>query len=121
MAYEIDHAMIRDEDPQFFVQRPFIFLNGCETGTQGSRGTTELSLPGIFIAGGVPGVVATEAETSDGFGYDFAESFLNKLSDGGMDAGEAMLETRRELLRNSNNPFGLLYSYYGNAAVRFVK
>jgi hypothetical protein len=120
-ANEIDQETIQIEDLRFFVDRPFVFLNGCETGTEGGRGTTELSLPGIFIARGARGVVATEAPIWDAFGYNFAETFLQKLASGELDAGEAMLATRREFVRDSNNPLGLLYSYYGNAAARFKK
>jgi hypothetical protein len=38
-----------------------------------------------------------------------------------MDAGEAILKTRREFLEKSKNPLGLLYSYYGNPAARIVQ
>jgi CHAT domain len=119
-ARELDRGTIQDQDPQYFVGRPFVFLNGCETGTEGSRGTTELSLPGIFLKRGARGVVATEASIWDTFGYSFGEMFLRNLTAGNMDAGEAMLETRRAFLRDSNNPFGLLYSYYGNPSVRLA-
>jgi hypothetical protein len=119
-AHEIDMETIqKEEDPRFFVDQPFVFLNGCETGTEGTRGTTESSLPGVFISRGARGVVATEAPVWDDFGYNFGETFLQKLTAGNMDAGQAMLATRREYLREYNNPLGLLYSYYGNAAARF--
>jgi hypothetical protein len=117
-VHEIDMETIA-KDPPFFVDRPFVFLNGCETGTEGTRGTTELSLPGVFISRGARGVVATEAPVWDDFGYNFGETFLQKLVAGDMDAGQAMLATRREYLHDYNNPLGLLYSYYGNAAARF--
>jgi hypothetical protein len=118
-SYEIKTATIDKTSPLFFAGRPFVFLNGCETGTQGARGTTDLSLPGVFLLRGARGVVATEAPVWDLFGYHFGALFLEKLATG-MDAGDAMLETRRDFLRTSRNPFGLLYSYYGNPAVRIA-
>jgi hypothetical protein len=101
----------------YFEQRPFVFLNGCETGTQGIEGTSDQSLPGIFIARGARGVIATEASIWDLFGYNFSGVFLEKIS-ASATAGEAILETRREFLIEGNNPLGLLYTFYGNPAVR---
>ena len=117
-AYEIKTETIDRASVPFFAGRPFVFLNGCETGTQGARGTTDLSLPGFFLIRGGRGVVATEAPVWDIFGYNFGALFLEKLA-AGNDVGEAMLATRREFLKESKNPLGLLYSYYGNPAVRF--
>jgi hypothetical protein len=116
-AYEIKTETIDRASPPFFAGRPFVFLNGCETGTQGARGTTDLSLPGIFLMRGARSVVATEAPVWDLFGYNFGALFLQKLV-AGRDAGEAMMETRLEFLKESKNPLGLLYSYFGNPAVR---
>jgi hypothetical protein len=116
-TYEIKTETIETLFRPFFYARPFVFLNGCETGTQGARGTTDLSLPGIFLMRGARAVVATEAPIWDLFGYNFGALFLETLRQG-KDAGEALLATRREFLMNSKNPLGLLYSYYGNPAVR---
>jgi hypothetical protein len=119
-AYELKTETIDEMSPLFFAARPFVFLNGCETGTQGARGTTDLSLPGIFLMRGARGVVATEAPIWDLFGYNFGVLFLSKLT-AGLEAGEAMLATRREFLNESKNPLGLLYTYYGNPAVRLAR
>jgi hypothetical protein len=119
-AYEIKTLTIDGGNSPFFAGRPFVFLNGCETGTQGARGTTDFSLPGIFLMRGARGVVATEAPVWAHFGYHFGVHFLNELA-AGKEAGEAMLATRRWFLDRSGNPLGLLYSYYGNPAVRLAR
>jgi hypothetical protein len=116
---ELDMVLITKEDGPFFVKKPFVFLNGCETGTQGSGGTTQLSFAGIFINRGARAVIATEAVVWDWFGYGFGQEFLKRLSPGTSDAGEALLATRIHFWNKSNNPLGLLYSYYGNPFVRF--
>jgi hypothetical protein len=64
--------------------------------------------------------VATEAIIWDSFAYSFGEAFLHNIALGTMDAGEAMLAARRQFMSESNNPLGLLYSYYGNASVRIA-
>jgi hypothetical protein len=118
-AREISTATVASKPP-YFSARPFVFLNGCETGTEGSRGTTDMSLPGVFLKRGARAVISTESPIWDFFGYDFGELYLEKLIEGS-DAGEAMLNARVEFLKASNNPLGLLYSYYGNPAVRLVR
>jgi hypothetical protein len=119
-ALEIKIATVDKASGPFFGSRPFVFLNGCETGTQGARGTTDFSLPGVFLMRGARGVIATEAPVWDFFGYNFGALFLEKLA-AGNDAGEAMLATRLEFVKQSRNPLGLLYTYYGNPAVRIKK
>ena len=120
-ANELALGTVPEEDEfNFFDGRPFVFLNGCETGTEGSEGTTGLSFPGVFIRSGARAAVVTEAIVWDSFAYYFGETFLRNISSGAMDAGEAMLHTRRQLLSDSNNPLGLLYSYYGPASVRIA-
>jgi len=119
-AQQLKTETIVQSGNYYFSSRPFVFLNGCETGTQGARATTDHSLPGIFLIRGARGVVATEAPIWDLFGYAFGATFLEKLMTG-VDAGVAMLETRREFMQENRNPFGLLYSFYGNPAVRIAK
>lgn len=52
-AHEIELETIqdeeKDEEPQFFTRRRFVFLNGCETGTEGTRGMTELKTDVIDV------------------------------------------------------------------------
>lgn len=103
----------------YFTRRPFVFLNGCETGTQGAWRTTGLSLPGTFLVRGARGVVVTEAPVWQLFGFNFAKRYLGEMA-AGIEAGEAMYRTRRYFLDTGNNPFGLLYTYYGNPGVRFA-
>jgi CHAT domain len=114
-AYDIKTATIAATKPPYFASRPFVFLNGCETGTQGARGTTDYSLPGIFLIRGARGVVATEAPVWDTFATTLGLFFWK--SSAGMDAGYAMLQLRREFLMHGQNPLGLLYSYCGTKAM----
>jgi hypothetical protein len=118
---ELDMGTVpADNETLFFAGQPLVFLNGCETGTEGSQGTTELSFPGVFIRRGARAAVVTEAIVWDSFAYYFGEMFLRNISSGAMDAGEALLHARRQLLSDSNNPLGLLYSYYGPASLRIA-
>jgi hypothetical protein len=101
-------------------ERPLVILNGCETSGGGYFATRDLNFPAIFLHFGARGVIATEAPVWDMFGHYFGKSLLSNLKSG-EPVSMALLNARKEWLRTSNNPLGLLYSYYGgvDASVRF--
>jgi hypothetical protein len=100
-----------------FANQPLIFLNGCETGTAGFYATTNLDFPGTFLELGSRGVISTEAPVWTMFGYSFGNSILSQLKTG-EPVPLIMVQTRKQFWDQSNNPLGLLYSYYGGSDVR---
>jgi len=100
----------------FFPQGPLVFLNGCETGTAGFYATTNQAFAGTFLRMGARGVIVTEAPIWTFFGYNFGLSLVKEIKSGEPIA-VALLKVRKEYLANSNNPLGLMYSYYGGADV----
>jgi hypothetical protein len=107
-------------DP-FFTLRPIGFLNGCETGTMGGSDRQFGGTPfqSIFLSRGARAVVVTEAPIWWYFGYAMGVEYLDNLK-AGKDASEALYEARRDFL-DGKNPFGLLYSLYGNGGARLKR
>jgi hypothetical protein len=95
-------------------QHPVVFLNGCETGGGGYFATKQISFPSVFLHFGARGVIATDAPVWEMFGYYFGNSLLKYLQTG-QPASLGVLNARRDYLRSSKNPLGLLYAYYGGA------
>jgi CHAT domain-containing protein len=101
---------------QRFLNRPFVFLNACESaGTQ--RLLQTLSFPAGLLGFGAVGVIATACIIPDNFASAFADEFyrqlLNNPGAGRLsNIGEALLKTRLHFLREFNNPLGLAYGLY---------
>jgi len=95
-------------------QHPVVFLNGCETAGGGYFPTRQFSFPAIFLHFGARGVIATDAPVWEMFGFYFGKSLLQNLNNG-QPVSLALLNGRKDFLKSSNNPLGLLYAYYGGA------
>jgi hypothetical protein len=98
----------------FFSLHPIVLLNACETGTVNAGTFNGLTLPIALLNVGAAGVVATESPVWSPFAYAFGNDLIGKIAEGN-DISTALLELRRSYLKTLNNPFGLLYSYYGRA------
>ena len=99
----------------YLAGRPIVFLDGCESGTVGGVVYANGSpLPDVFIGNGASAVIAAEASIWSYFGYGFGMQLLHSLKDKPVD--QALYEARRDALHLSNNPFGLLFSLYGNGS-----
>lgn len=109
-------AMTPADEISYFPGGPIVFLNGCETGTDGFYTTTNEDFPGTFLTMGSRGVIVTEAPIWTYFGYNFGRSLLQELKNG-EPVTSAILKTRTLYLQTAHNPLGLLYSYYGGADV----
>lgn len=109
-----------DRTVPFFKSRPFVLLNGCETGTAGIARTSENSFPGIFLDRGAAVVLATEAPVWDQFGLGFASHLMGLLAQGHA-IGDALLLSRKYYLEKARNPLGLIYSLYGNPSASFQR
>jgi hypothetical protein len=99
-----------------FQNRPFVFLNACESATPGKLLQT-LSFPTGMLKFGAGGVIATACTVPDNFASAFASKFyeflLTKLEKNiSVNIGEVLLETRLYFLHNFNNPLGLAYGLY---------
>jgi hypothetical protein len=98
--------------PRFTKSLVLAFLNGC--GTAPIRAWSEDSIAGYLCLHGDGRVVciATVAQIPDAFAARFAfhfwRAFLLPVP-----VGRALLDARRAMLSEANNPLGLLYTYFG--------
>jgi hypothetical protein len=104
----------------YLSRQPIIVLNACDTGSSAlARGTNRLTLPVAFLDIGARGVVATEAPVWNIFAYQFGNELIGEILKGSA-VGPGLLAVRIKFLNSYNNPFGLLYSYYGNASAKVL-
>ena len=95
--------------------QPLVFLNGCSTAAFSPDAISPFII--TFVRDrGASGVIGTEIpvhETLAGVvGFEFLDRFL-----AGVEAGEALREVRRELLRQKN-PMGLAYTLYAYSELK---
>lgn len=88
----------------------FVFFNVCEGGS--TAFDDETTYAGTLVTNGADSVVAVEAEIGDEFASDFARRFYERTIRG-RSVGDAVFETRREILAESLNPSALFFSVYG--------
>ena len=111
-----------DLEPYFLKSQPFVILNACETGTAGIRTADNNGFVGALTRMGARAVIVTEAPVWANFAHQFGKDLINLLF--GSDRKEirtALLEARLKHLEKAGNPFGLIYSLYGNPAARITK
>jgi hypothetical protein len=95
-----------------FVSNPLVFINACESGELTTL--TVDSFVSHFFVLGAKGILVTDAVVWQAFAEAFGRIFIERYSKG-EPVGKILLEIRREYLDNNSNPFGFLYTYYGNA------
>jgi hypothetical protein len=104
----------------YLSRQPIILLNACDTGSSAlGRDTKRLTLPVAFLDIGARGVVATEAPVWNIFAYQFGNELISQIVTGSP-VGSSLLAVRKKFLDSYNNPFGLLYSYYGSAGAKVL-
>lgn len=97
------------ERPKF---GPLIFLNAC--GTAEDNPMTVTSFPRFFIVeNGNRGFIGTEINVPDSFAAEFSQCFYRGLLKG-LTLGHAIHEAKWTMLRERNNPLGMLYTVYAN-------
>ena len=94
------------------IDRPLVFLNAC-------RGDfhplSAQSFSRLLIQNGNRGVVSTSIKVPDDAAARFAKFFYDKLFwKSGTTVGMALQQAKMELLKNHNNPLGILYTYSGD-------
>jgi hypothetical protein len=94
---------------------PLVFINACES-AQLSPAFYDGFVP-YFMDKGARGVIGTECRMPACFATEWAGRFFERFLDGAP-LGEAVLELRREFLREHRNPLGLLYSVHCDGDTR---
>jgi len=111
----LSSALRADERP-VLAGGPLVFLNACETGPS-TVALPHVKLEDAMFKLGARGVIVTEVAVWVPFGHEFATRLLDRLGKG-EPAGDAVTAVRREIFKDRNNPFGLLYAYYGDPSLR---
>jgi hypothetical protein len=110
-------AQREDLNPYFLKSQPIIILNACETGTSGTQIADNNGFVGSLTKSGARAVVVTEAPVWAFFAQQFGKDLIDLLLEG-KQVSTALLEARLKHLELAGNPFGLIYSLYGNPASR---
>ncbi len=101
------------------TEGPLIFLNACGTSRIDPMAVT--SFPQFFLEeNGNRGFIGTETNVPDAFAADFSQRFYRSLLKG-LNLGKAMREAKWEMLRDENNPLGILYILYADPDMRVKK
>jgi len=91
---------------------PMVILNACNSGQVNVFSPT--SFPKFFLhTAGNRGFIGTEATVPDRFAAAFSQEFYRLLLTK-MRIGEALLQTRLNMLKKYRNPLGILYTFYGD-------
>ena len=106
-----------------FQNRPFVFLNACQTANvDGLR--AGLGFPLAVLNFGAAGVIATACVVPDSFASAFANEFYRRLLAHGADLKAAnisavLMETRVHFMTEYENPMGLAYGLYAGSDQEF--
>lgn len=99
--------------------RALVFLNACGASRVDPLGMT--SFPELIlkeIKG--RGFIGPEIEIPDQFAADFSTRFYKELL-GGAPLGDALYNTKWGLLKENNNPLGILYTMYADPDIQVRK
>jgi hypothetical protein len=98
---------------------PLIFLNACESSRIDPMGVT--SFPRFFLEENRNrGFIGTETNIPDGFASDFSQYFYRSLLKG-INLGKAIFQAKWTMLRERNNPLGILYVVYADPDLHVSK
>jgi CHAT domain-containing protein len=97
---------------------PLVFLNACGTSAITPGGVA--SFPSLFLKNGNRGFIGSETRISDKVAAAFSRSFYGEFV-AGQSLGEAVKAAKWALLRQYNNPLGILYTNYANPDIRVLK
>ena len=104
----------RRRERRYLGGAPLFILNACETGPS-TIALPHSTFEEVAFELGAQGIVVTEVSVWVTLGHDVGTRLLRKLG-AGQTVGHALTDVRRELLREKNNPLGVLYAYYGDPA-----
>lgn len=100
-----------DLDLRYLSRGPLVVLNACETGP--AFELTQTKLQQSIFGLGARGIVVTEVSVWQTLADQIASKLYRRLAKGET-AADALTAVRRDLLKENNNPLGLLYAYYGD-------
>lgn len=98
-----------------FKDAPIVFLNTCQSAQIWNA--IEGSFVGFFLSRDARAVLGTETTIPVVVSEEFGRLVLDALFKGAT-LGEAVLQGRRTLLAEKNNPLGICYTVYGAADAR---
>ena len=90
---------------------PLLFLNACDSANMNPASLGHLPL--LMLASGFGGVVGTYCGVPSLFAQRFAQQFYAAFANGAP-LGKALLKARQDLLFESFNPLGILYTAYAD-------
>jgi hypothetical protein len=98
---------------------PVIFLNACGTSKIDPMAVT--SFPRFFLEDNQNrGVIGTETNVPDRLAAEFSKCFYQGLLKG-LNLGKAIYEAKWTMLRDFNNPLGILYTVYADPELHVSK
>jgi hypothetical protein len=112
-----DYVFDDEFNPVFLKQHPIVVLDACETGAGGAEPLNNNGFVGRLSMAGAGAIFVTEAPVWRNFAYQFGLD-LFKLIAAGEPMQTALYKARLRHLDLRNNPLGLIYSLYGNPALR---
>ena len=98
---------------------PLVILNACATGPS-TLPIPHVSLQDMFFQLGASSVVVTEVSVWVPFGHEMGTRVLARLL-AGERIDDALTRVRRDVLKEKNNPLGLLYAVYGDQSAGLSK
>ena len=104
------------DDVEWTQPQPLVFLNGCDT--VAFKADVINGLTTMFRGCGASGVIGTEFSVPRLLARAVGGRVLERLASGAT-LGRALLDTRRELLRQMN-PLGLAYTAYASAWLHYA-
>ncbi|WP_433222661.1 CHAT domain-containing protein [Dactylosporangium sp. CS-047395] len=92
--------------------RAVVFLNACASSR--TDPDTAMSFPRWFLSHRHRAVIGTLSVVPDAVAGTFADALYGRLLQGERPLGEAMVQARRDMLRDTRNPLGLVYVQHGD-------
>jgi hypothetical protein len=92
--------------------RAVIVLDACASSR--TSPTTALSFPRWFLSYRHRAFIGTETKVPDAVAAAYTDALYGRLLQGTRPLGEVVVHARRDLLRDTRNPLGILYVIYGD-------
>lgn len=104
--------ILKKNHPEPTQEAPLIFLNACDSAVNIPMAIT--SFPRFFLDNnGNRGLIGTEIGVLDGYAAEFSKAFYSSLLQGNS-LGRAVYDTKWKLIREKNNPLGIVYTIYAD-------
>jgi hypothetical protein len=94
-----------------------VFLNLCDTSAGNTWGTT--NCPDTFLRKGACAVIGVDIPIDEDFARLFCKTFYEHTLNNNKSLDAALLLTRLEILKETEDYLGFFYSYYGYSSTQF--